>query len=179
MRAVRVEQLLRIDGAAPRRVDAHDLGAAPPRDLAHALAEHPVDTDDRGVARLEQVDEARFHAGGTGTADRQRQRVVGAKEQSQPVGDLVEHDEEVGIEVPEDGALERFHDLGIRIRRTRPEQQPISVKHAGRLPPAPNQQQCPGEETQEPDRENAAHLAAGERQRAGVRRGRRLRPDDR
>ena len=50
---LRVEQSLRIDRATPRLVDAHDLGAAPARDLAHALAEHAVDADDRGVARLD------------------------------------------------------------------------------------------------------------------------------
>ena len=40
-------------GAAPRRVDPHDLGAAPAGDLAHALAEHAVDADDHGVAGLD------------------------------------------------------------------------------------------------------------------------------
>ena len=99
------------------------------------------------------------------------------KTEAQPVRDLVEHDEEVGVEVPEHGALERFHDLGIRVRRPGPEQQPISVEHAGRLPPASKQQQGPGEETREPDHENAAHLATGEGQRAGAGCGRRLRPD--
>ena len=51
--ALRVEQPLRIERPAPRRVDAHDLGAAAARDLAHALAEHAVDADDHGVARLD------------------------------------------------------------------------------------------------------------------------------
>ena len=101
--ALRVEQPLRIDRAAPRLVDAHDLGTAPARHLAHALAEHAVHADDRGVAGLEQVDEARLHAGRAGAADRQRQRVRGLEHGSEPIGDLVEHDEEVGIEVPEDG----------------------------------------------------------------------------
>ena len=54
---------------------------------------------------------------------------VGAEHGAQPVADLVEHDEEVGIEVPEHGALERFHHLGIRVRRAGPEQQPIGVRH--------------------------------------------------
>ena len=75
LRALRVEQPLRVDRAAPRRVDAHDLRAAPARDLAHALAEHAVDADDHGVAGLDEVDEARLHARRAGAADRQRQRV--------------------------------------------------------------------------------------------------------
>src|SRR3712207_8775095 len=62
-------------GPAPWLLDAHHVGAAPARDVAHALAEHPVDADDRGVAGLEQVDEAGFHAGAARPADRQRQRV--------------------------------------------------------------------------------------------------------
>ncbi len=131
--ALRVEQLLRIDRASPRRVDPHDLGPAAARDLAHAFAEHAVDADDRGVAGLEQVDEARLHTRGTGAADRQRQRVVGAEHRPQPVGDVVEHTEELGVEMPEHRPLERFHDLGIRVRRTRPEQQLIGVNHAPRL----------------------------------------------
>ena len=57
---------------------------------------------------------------------------VGAEHGAQAVGDLVEHDEEVGIEVPEHRALERFHHLGIRIRRPGPEQQSIGMQHAGR-----------------------------------------------
>ena len=102
------------------------------RNLAHAFAEHAVDADDHGVAGLDEVDEARFHPRGTGAADRQGQRVVRAEDGTEPVGDLVEHVEEVGVEVPEDGTLECFHHLGIRIRRPRPEQQPFSM-HEARL----------------------------------------------
>ena len=54
---------------------------------------------------------------------------VGAEHGAQPVADLVEHDEEVGIEVPEHRALERLHHLGIRIRRPGPEQQSFGVGH--------------------------------------------------
>ena len=84
-RALGVEQPLRVERAPPRRVDAHDLGAAAPRDLAHALAEDTVDADDHGVAGLEQVDEARLHAGRAGTADRQRQRVLRAEDGAEAV----------------------------------------------------------------------------------------------
>ena len=62
MLALGVEQPLRVERQAPRLLDPHDVGAAPARDLAHALAEHAVDADDHGVARLDQVDEARLHA---------------------------------------------------------------------------------------------------------------------
>ena len=60
--ALRVEQPLRVERPAPLLLDAHDVGAAAARHLAHAVAEHAVGADDRGVARLEQVDEARLHA---------------------------------------------------------------------------------------------------------------------
>ena len=62
--ALRVEQPLRIERGTPRRVDSHHLGAAATRDLAHPLAEDAVHPDDDGVAGLDQVDEARLHAGG-------------------------------------------------------------------------------------------------------------------
>ena len=58
-----------------------------------------------------------------------RQRVLGAERGAQPVADLVEHHEEVGIEVPEHRALERLHHLGIRVRRAGPEQQSFGVGH--------------------------------------------------
>jgi hypothetical protein len=50
---------------------------------------------------------------------------------TQPIADLVEHDEEVGIEVTEDRALQRLHHLGVRIRRAGPEQQSFRVGHGG------------------------------------------------
>ena len=125
----RVKELVRIDRVTPGGLDAHDLGAAPARDLAHPLAEHAVDADDRGVARLEQVDEACLHPGRSGSADRQGERVARAEHRAQTVGDLVEHDEEVGIEMPEHRPLERLHHLRIRIRRPGPEQQSISMRH--------------------------------------------------
>ena len=120
---------MRVDRAPPRRFDAHDLRAAPARNLAHALAEHAVHADDHGVAGLDEIDEARLHAGRTGAAHRQRQRVRRAERGAQPVGDLVEHDEEVGIQVPEHGPLERLHHLGKRVRRAGPEQQTFGVGH--------------------------------------------------
>ena len=59
----------------PTALDTHDLRAATARDFAHAFAEHAVDPDDHGVARLDEVDEARLHARGTGAAHRQGERV--------------------------------------------------------------------------------------------------------
>ena len=58
--------------------------------------------------------------------------VRGAERGAQPVADLVEHDEEVGIEVAEHGALERLHHLGVRVRRAGPEQQSFGVRHVRR-----------------------------------------------
>ena len=59
-----------IDRLAPRRLDPHDLGAAPGRDVAHAFAEHAVHADHDDVARLDDVDERGLHAGRPGAADR-------------------------------------------------------------------------------------------------------------
>ena len=129
-RGLRIEQALRIDGAAPRRVDPHDFGTAAARNIAHALAEHAVDADDRGVAGFEEVDEAGLHAGRAGAADGQRERVARPERDAQAVGDLVEHDEEIRVEVAEHRPLERFHHLGVRVRRPRPEQQSVGVHQA-------------------------------------------------
>ena len=56
--------------------------AAParPRHIDHALAEDAVDADQHAVARFDQVDDARFHAGHAGAADGERQRVLRAKD---------------------------------------------------------------------------------------------------
>ena len=130
MLTMRIEEAMRVDRMTPRLLDTHDLGAAATRDLAHPLTEHAVDADNGLVARLDEVDEARLHAGGAGAADRQRQRVRGPKDRAQAIADLVEHREEVWIEVPEHRSLERFHDLGIRVRRPGPEQEPLRMHGA-------------------------------------------------
>ena len=52
---------------------------------------------------------------------------------AQAIADLVEHDEEVGIQVAEHGALERLHHFGERVRRAGPEQQSFGVSHAPKL----------------------------------------------
>ena len=129
MLAMRVEQALRVDRASPRRLHAHDFGAGPARNLTHALTEHTVDPDDHGVTRLDEIDEAGLHARRAGPAHGQRQRVLGSERDPQPVGDLVEHQEEVGIEMPEHRALERLHHLGVRVRRAGAQQETFGVLH--------------------------------------------------
>ena len=86
------------------RLDADDLGAAAPGHLAHALAEHAVHADDRGVARLEQVDEAGFHARRARPADRQRERVRRAEHGAQALHRLVERARGTRDRVPEHGS---------------------------------------------------------------------------
>ena len=127
----------RRDARAGRRAGAADRAAVPtpprrgrrraaaPRHLAHAVAEHAVGADDRGVARLEQVDEAGFHARRARAAHRQRERVLGAEHGAQPLHRLVHDREELGIHVPEQRATERGGGLGVRVRRSRAEQQTI------------------------------------------------------
>ncbi len=103
---LRVEETLRVERHAPPLLDAHDVGAATARDLAHPVAEHAVRTDDRGVTGFEEVHEARFHPRRAGTRQREGERVVGAEHEAQPRHGVVEQREELGIHVPEQGPRE-------------------------------------------------------------------------
>jgi len=102
-----------IDRLAPREVDAHDLGPALGRHLAHADAEQPIDGDDDNVTGLDDVDKGGFHPGRAGAADRQRQRVDGAEYGAQPLACLVQHGDELGIEMAEHGPAHGRDHFGI------------------------------------------------------------------
>ena len=134
---MRGRERLGIDRLAPLGLDPHDLGAAPRRDVAHALAEHAVHADDDDVAGLDDVDERRLHAGRPGAADRQRQRVgrcgTPCRSRSHVSSSSVE---ELGVEVAEHRPRQRLDDLGIRVARPRPHEDAIDdgLGHRGMLP---------------------------------------------
>ena len=134
LRALRVEQLLRVDCAAPRRVDAHDLRAAR-RATSHMRSPNtpftPMITVSPGSSRLTKhasmpAEPVPLIGSVSVFSVRKTSRSRSAISSST--------DEEVGIEMPEHRTLERFHDLGIGVRRPRPEQQPIGMNHARTLP---------------------------------------------
>src|SRR5262245_34135925 len=129
--ALGVDQLMRIEGTPPRLLDADDLGAATAGDVGHSLPEHAVHADDGGVTRLEKVDEARLHAGRSGAADGQCQRVLGEEDAPQSLHRLVEQREELGIEVPEDGTGEGRDGFRVRVRRAGAEEETFALRHAG------------------------------------------------
>jgi len=128
---LRVEEGLRIDRLAPGRLDPDHLGTAPPRDLAHALAEHTVDPDDHGVARFDEVDEARLHTRRARAGDGQGECVLGAEHRAEPVTRLVEDAEELGVEVADERSAERGEHLGVRVGRAGPEEEAIGDGHGG------------------------------------------------
>ena len=124
-----VEQTLRIDGRPPFGVDTHHVGAAPRRDIAHALTEDAVHPDDDDIARPDDVHERRFHTRGAGAADRKRQRVVGAKDRAQPVARLVEHIEEIRVEVAQQRTRERLDHFRIGVARARTHEHAVAMWH--------------------------------------------------
>ena len=126
---MRIDHPLRIDGLAPLLLDAHDLAPAARRDVAHALAEHAVDADDHDVARIDEVHERGFHARRPGTADRQRQFVLGAEHRAQAITRLVEQHEEVGVEVPEQRTGEGLSDFGIGIAGAGTHEHAVAMGH--------------------------------------------------
>ena len=72
--------LVGIEHLAIRPLDRRDDGAGAFGDVLHPGAEHAVDADQHPVARLDQVDDHRLHAGRAGPRDRQRQPVLGLKD---------------------------------------------------------------------------------------------------
>src|SRR6516225_4930696 len=91
--------LLRFDDATPGGLDFDDLGPAPFCDVDHACSEHAVDADNDFVAGLEQIDEAKLHAGTLGSADRKGHLVLRQKDLPEHLFEFLHHLDEKRIEV--------------------------------------------------------------------------------
>ena len=130
---LRVEEKLGVEGTAPRLVDPDDVSAAPAGDLAHALPEDAVDPDDRGVARLEEVDEAGLHPGGAGAADREVRRfsVPNTTRRRSMVSSRRARNS--GSRWPSIGRVNALRRLGIRVRGPGAEEQPVGERHRDRI----------------------------------------------
>src|ERR671935_1035768 len=97
---------------APGGRHFHHVRAVAPRNLGDALAEVTGAPHDHGVARLDQVRDARLHAGRAGGLDGEHDAVVSAVYLAQ-VRDYLEQDlVEVGIEVAEHRGLHRLEHGG-------------------------------------------------------------------
>ena len=94
---VGIQDALRIQRRSPLGVHSHDPRTAPGRDVAHALAEHAVDSHHHGVALGDHVHERRLHAGRARSRDGEREGVGGAEDGSQTFAGLVEQVEEVAV----------------------------------------------------------------------------------
>ncbi len=90
------------DGRAPGGIDPDHLGPQPIRHLAHALAEDAVHADHDRIAGPDEVDEGGLHAGRTGAADGQGQRVRGGEDLAEALVGGVEQGQEFRVEVAED-----------------------------------------------------------------------------
>jgi hypothetical protein len=123
------EQPLGVDRGAPVEGDRHDLGPAARRHVDHALSEHAVDADDHHVARVHHVDEGGLHAGRPGAADGQGEGVLRAEHGPEPLAGLVEQGDEVGVEVPEQGAGEAEGGLGVRVAGPGAHQDAVAERH--------------------------------------------------
>ncbi len=92
-------------------------------DFDDALAEETLDADDQLVARLEQIDQARFHAGHAGGADGEGQEVLGLKRLPQHVLDFVHQHQKLRIEMPHERRGHRGQDARMHVAGTRTKQQ--------------------------------------------------------
>ena len=98
----RVSDLLRLDNPAPRPFDLDHTRAAPLGHIDHACAEHPIDPDDDLIAWLDQVDEAKFHAGAARSAHRKRHLVFRQKNEAQHGFDFLHHLHENRIQMTDE-----------------------------------------------------------------------------
>ena len=131
-RRVRGEQPFGVDGLAPRGVDPDDLGAAARRRRRTCAAPNtPLTPMTTASPRLDDVDEARLHAGRAGGRHRERQRVVGAEGGAEPLVGLVEQGEELGVEVAEQRAGERRDDLWVGVAGPGPHQDAVALTQSG------------------------------------------------
>ncbi len=67
----------------------------------HAASEDAVDAHDHLVARFDQVDHDRFHAGHSGTGNGKRQRVAGLKDLTHHFAGLVHVGDVLGVQMAE------------------------------------------------------------------------------
>ena len=109
----------------------HD-GAGPCRDVGHSTAENAVDANEHAVAGLDQVDDARLHAGTSCAADGQRQLVARAKDGPQHPLCFVHDSEEIGIEVPDGRSRQSSQHARRHVAGARPHQNATGRTDSGR-----------------------------------------------
>ena len=95
-----VTQLIQIENAAPGNVEPGYVGAGALGDFVDTRAEEALDASDDLVARFEQVDQARFHAGHACGADRKGQAVLRLKRRLEHFLRFVHQRQELRVEVP-------------------------------------------------------------------------------
>ncbi len=123
--ALRLQQALGVERLTPLSFHPHDVGADAPGHFAEPLAEVAVDTDNGGVARLEQVDEAALHPGAARPRHRECHPVGCLEDGAEPFAHLGVEGQELGVEVAEDGPGQAGRRLGVRVRRPGAEEQQL------------------------------------------------------
>lgn len=112
----------RIHRLAPFELEFNDLGAGPVGHVGHAAAEGAVDGDDGAVARLQQVHDRRFHAGGAGRGQRDAGVVGGVEQPGQRALDLFHQILELRVQVADGRAGERGQHAGADVGGAGPHQ---------------------------------------------------------
>ncbi len=97
--ALRRRDLVRLEDLPPGTLDDRHLRPSPFRHVRHALSEDTVDADQHSVAGLDQVDHTRLHPRRAGATDGERQLVLGLEDRLKAFLDVVQHLEELSVEV--------------------------------------------------------------------------------
>ena len=119
----RLAQFVEAEGLSPRLLQPAHVRAVAAGHVDEPLTEVTVAADDDHVARLDRIRERRFHRRAPGSADRNREGVVGLPGVAKHLLDFVHHPQEGGIEVSDLRCAEGAQDARMHVRRTGPEQQ--------------------------------------------------------
>ena len=126
------------DRFTPRHLDRVDRRAIALGDIFHAGAEDTVLDHDHLVAALDQVGDARLHAGAAGARHREGQRILRPHHLAQQVAHGVHDLEVLGVEMPEGGAGESLEHTRRYTARAGTEEHALGrIERAGTHAPPP------------------------------------------
>jgi hypothetical protein len=107
----------------PLRIHPGDACSDTRRHLAHAFAEDTRHAHDGVVTGLEQIGEACLHPRAARGREGERERVVGTEDPAQPLLDLVDHGQELRVEVAHEGLGHGGKHPRVDVRRAGTEEQ--------------------------------------------------------
>lgn len=102
--------LIGLDGLSPRGFNGVDGGAVSAGDIGHARPEDTGGSDEDFVTGFDEIAEAGFHPGGSGSGDGEGEFVLGLEDLLEEFLEIIHQDQIFGIEMAEGGSGEGLED---------------------------------------------------------------------